>query len=230
LDILYDSGVTELSSLIAATAAQRLGLAPTFAPLDSPSFHVEGRSNRAEEPEAQGVHITRDYSRDHRSDLNQVMLALMVEHQAGMPLLMPPLSGHSHDGQTFGQVVTEPIKHLQTTYGTTSLVADSALSSADNLQKLAETGWKWITRVPATLSAAQAALAQVDPETIVPLGEGYRDHLLTSTYGGVAQRWMLWYSAHRRPQAQRSVDTYWRKQSEAEAKAFQQLLSHAVCL
>jgi len=56
-----------------------------------------------------------------------------------------------------------------------------------------------------------------------PLGEGYRYHLLTSTYGGVAQRWMLCYSAHRQPQAQRSVDKHWLKQSEAAAKAWQKL-------
>jgi transposase len=66
-------------------------------------------------------------SRDHRPDLNQVMLDRMVEHQAGIPLLMKPLSGHSSAGQDFGQVVTEHIEQLQTTYGTTYLVADSAL-------------------------------------------------------------------------------------------------------
>jgi hypothetical protein len=47
--------------------------------------------------------------------------------------------------------------------------------------------------------------------------------VLASTSGGVAQRWRLRDSAQRRPQAQRSVDKHWRKQSEAEAKALQQL-------
>jgi transposase len=46
---------------------------------------------------------------------------------------------------------------------------------------------------------------------------------LTSTYGGVAQRWLLIYSEPRQPQAQRSVDTQLRKQSDQEGKAFQQL-------
>jgi transposase len=104
LDTLYDYGVTELSSLIAATAAKRLGLAPTFAHLDSTSFHVDGRSNSEKEPEAEVMHITRGSSRDHRPDLNQVMLELMVEHQAGIPVLMQPLSGNSSDAHEFGQV------------------------------------------------------------------------------------------------------------------------------
>ena len=42
---------------------------------------------------------------------------------------------------------------------------DSALYSAENLQKLAETSLKWITRVPATLTEAQAVLAQAPPAT-----------------------------------------------------------------
>jgi transposase len=223
LDTLYSYGVTELYSLIAATAAKRLGLAPTFTHLDSTSFHVDGRYNSDKEPDEQVVHITRGYSRDHRPDLNQVMLELIVEHQAGIPLLMQPLSGNSSDAQEFGQVIKEHMTQLQTTYGLTYLVADSALYSADNLQKLAETSLKWITRVPATLTEAQEVLAQAQPETMAALPDGYRYTVVASHYGGVAQRWVLLYSEHRQPQAQRTVDTQWRKQSDQEGKAFKTL-------
>jgi transposase len=43
LETLYAYGVTELYSLMAATAAKRLGLAATCAHLDSTSVHVDGR-------------------------------------------------------------------------------------------------------------------------------------------------------------------------------------------
>jgi transposase len=223
LDTLYAVGVTELYSLIAATAAQRLGLAPRFAHLDSTSFHVDGRSNSDETPEEHVIHITRGYSRDHRPDLNQVMLELIVEHQAGIPLLMQPLSGNSSDAQEFGQVIRDHIAHLHTTYGPTFLVADSALYSAENLQKLAETQLKWITRVPATLREAQAVLTQADPQMMAPLTEGYRYRIVPSSYGGVEQRWVLIHSELRQSQAQRTVDKQWRKQSEHEVKAFKTL-------
>ena len=223
LDTLYAAGVTELYSLIAVTAAQRLGLTPTFAHLDSTSFHVDGRDNSGGEPDAQVIQLTRGYSRDHRPDLNQVMLDLIVEHQAGIPVLMKPLSGHTSDRRDFGQVVTAHVQQLQATYGTTYLVADSALYSAENLQKLADTGTTWITRVPATLTEAQHALEQASPEAMIPLKEGYRYHVRASTYGGVAQRWVLISSEHRRAQARRTVDKHWCQQSEAEAKAFQKL-------
>ena len=223
LDTLYDFGVTALYGLIAATAATRLGLTRTFSHLDTTSFHVDGRYNSAQPPDEQVVHITPGYSRDHRPDLNQVMLELVVEHQAGIPVLMQPLSGNSHDGKAFGQVISDHIAQLHTPANPTYLVADSALYSAENLQKLAETSLKWITRVPATLREAQAVLAQADPQTMAPLTEGYRYHVVPSSYGGVAQRWVLIYSEPRQPQAQRTVDKQWRKQSDHEVKAFKTL-------
>jgi transposase len=191
---------------MAATAAKRLGLTPAIAHLDSTSFDVDGRYNSDEEPEDKVVHITKGYRRDHRPDLNQVMLELIVEHQAGIPLLMQPLSGNSSDAQDFGEVIGTHVQQLQTTYGMHYLVADSALYSAANLQKLAETAMKWISRVPATFSEAQALLAQIDLQPLIPLTEGYRYHEYTSSYGGIAQRWVLISSESRQPQAQRTVD------------------------
>lgn len=220
---LYAYGVTELYSLIAATAAQRLGLASRFAHLDRTSFHVDGRYNSDEEPEEPVIHITRGYSRDQRPDLNQVMLDLIVEHQAGIPVLMQPLSGHSSDAHAFGHLITAHMAQLQIPYGTTFLVADSALYSAENLQKLAETRTQWITRVPATLSEAQAVVAQAAPHTMAPLAEGYRYHVVRSSYGGIEQRWVLIYSEPRQSQAQRAVDQQLRQQSEQEVKAFKHL-------
>src|SRR5262245_57453227 len=151
------------------------------------------------------------------------MLELGVEHQAGIPVLMQPLSGNSSDGKVFGQVVSDHMAPFQTTYSPTYLVADSALYHAENLHKLADTSLTWIARVPATLTEAQEAFAQADPQTMAPLTEGYRSHVVPSSYGGVAQRWVLIYSEPRQPQAQRSVDKQWRQQSDREVKAFQTL-------
>lgn len=151
------------------------------------------------------------------------MLELVVEHQAGIPVLMKPLSGNRNDSKAFGQVVSDHMAQLHTTFNPTSLVADSALYSAENLQKLAETSLKWITRVPATLSEAQEVLAQARPATMAALSEGYRYAVVASSYGGVAQRWVLIYSEQRQPQAQRTVDTQWRTQSDQEVNAFKRL-------
>jgi transposase len=160
LDTLYDYGVTALYRLMVVTAATRLGVAPQLAHLDRTSFPVDGRDNSAEDPEVQVLHITRGYRRDHRPALKQVMLDLIVAPQAGIPRLMKPLRGHTSDASACGRVVTAPSAQRHMTSGPTYLVAESALSSAEHLQPLAHTGSRWITRVPATFTAAPQALPQ----------------------------------------------------------------------
>ena len=223
VDTLYAAGVTALSSLIAATAAERLGLAPRFAHLDSTSLHVAGRYNSAQAPDARVIHITRGYRRDHRPDLNQGMLDLIVEHHAGIPVLMQPLSGNSSDAHAFGEIVRAHIDQRHTTYGRPSLVADSALYSEDTLHTLSQTPLKWITRGPATLRAAQAAFAQAHPQTMTPRREGDCAQLLRASYGGVEQRWVFIYSTLRQPQAQRTAAKQWRTQSDQDLTAFTKL-------
>jgi transposase len=109
----------------------------------------------------------------------------------------------------------------------TYLVADSALYSEANLQKLAQIHMKWITRVPATVNAAQTVLAQADPQALASLTAGYRYHELTSTYGGIEPRWVLIYSESRRPQARRTVDQQWHQQSDKAIKALKKLCGTA---
>jgi transposase len=150
------------------------------------------------------------------------MAELMVEHQAGIPLLMKPRSGTSRDIPDVGEAVRLHVQPLHTTYGLPSLVADRALSREANLEKLAQTQMKWMTRVPATLHDAQAALAPVDPPAMVALQEGYRAHELTSTDGGVEPRWVLIDSKARQAQAQRTIDQTWRQQRDQELKALKQ--------
>jgi transposase len=222
LDTLDAAGVTALYRLMAAMAVQRVGLTPPCAPLESPSCHVDGRSNSHEEPDAPVMHMTRGYSREPRPDLNHVRLALLVAHHAGMPVLMKPRSGHTREARDGGPVVTAPLRQLQTTSRTTYLVADRALYRAENLQPRADTGTTGLPRVPATLTAAQTTLAQAIPAAMWPLRDGDRDQAHTRTYGRVPQRWVLISSAPRRPPAQRTVDTPWLKQREAEGTACQQ--------
>jgi transposase len=172
LDTLYEAGLTALYSRIAATAATRLGLTPTCAPLDTPRCHVDGRDNSAAAPDAQGVHMPHGSSRDQRPALHHGMLAWIVEPQAGMPLLLQPLRGHRRDGKGFGQGISDHMAQCHTAYSPTSLVAARALSNAEHLHKLAKTSLKWSTRVPATLPEAQEVFAPAQPATMAALPDG----------------------------------------------------------
>jgi transposase len=105
LDTLSAAGLTALYRLMAATAAQRLGVTSTCRPLATTRVHGEGRSNSAAAPDAQVVPITQGDRREHRPDRNHVMVAVVVEPHAGIPVLMQPLRGHRNESQAFGQVV-----------------------------------------------------------------------------------------------------------------------------
>ena len=136
LEALYAQDVTALYARLSAQAIHRLGLECRFGQLDSTRFHVDGEYNRGEESEAKRIHITRGYSRDRRPDLNQVVLDLMTEHQAGLPLFMKPLSGNSEDKTQFKQVVEAHLDQLRKAMAIEYLVADSALYTEATLKSL----------------------------------------------------------------------------------------------
>ena len=131
LDSLYESDVTVLFARISQQACLHLGLEQHMGHLDTTSFHVDGRYNSQEKTEEGVVHITHGYSRDHPLDLSQIILELVCEHQSGIPLLMKPLDGNSHDTPSFIELINQHVKGLQVAPKIDFWVADSALYSAD---------------------------------------------------------------------------------------------------
>lgn len=59
--------------------------------LDRTTFHLHGQYNASDTDAHKGtITITRGYSKDHRPDLKQAVLNLMVDNKAGIPFLMSP--------------------------------------------------------------------------------------------------------------------------------------------
>jgi transposase len=54
--------------------------------LDSTSIHVDGQYKNEDGNTA--IQLVRGYSRDHRPELNQVVLNLITENKAGIPVYM----------------------------------------------------------------------------------------------------------------------------------------------
>ena len=102
LDAIFAFGVEAFYFLLASDVVGQLGLSGAGGHLDSTSFHVDGEYNSGDGSAAAGVvHIRQGYSRDHRPDLNQVVLQLVVESQAGIPLLMAAAGGNVNDQAGF---------------------------------------------------------------------------------------------------------------------------------
>ena len=220
LDELYEYGVNKLYPMLAVQTVQRLGLGCRFGHLDTTSFHTDGQYNSETAPEDGVVQITRGYSRDHRPDLNQVVRQLIVERQAGIPLLMDPLNGNSSDKVSFRDTIKAHIGQLKTDVGLEYLGADSALYTAETLPQRQD--FFWFSRVPETLGLARALI-----QTVAPAWRQTPDTpaqcSLCVTYAGVNQRWLIVWSP---PAYQRALGTVKKqslKQSQADLKAFDQL-------
>lgn len=221
LDAIYAYGPDKLYPQLAVPAVKHLGLSGRFAHLDSTSFHVDGHYNSAEDgADERVIHITQGYSRDHRPELNQVVLQLICERQAGIPLLMEPLSGNSTDVVSFRDTLRTHIAQLRQDVKIDYLIADSALYSADTLQEL--TAVKWISRVPATLSLAREMIQATAAELMSnPAQAACRS--LGTMYAEVRQRWLVVYSPAAYQRALHTVNKRCRQRSDDEGKAFAQL-------
>ncbi len=223
LDDLYDYGVTELFRDLAAHAAEKLGLTSRFAHLDATSFSFEGEYDSDEPSEDGVIRIQQGYSRDNRPDLNQAVLDMIVERKAGLPVLMEPLSGNVSDPGSFPDLIDRHVDHLRNAHGFDYVVADSALYSADHVEKLTESGVKFVTRVPETIREAKTRIQEAEIETMEPLTEGYRAEECRSEYGDTEQRWLVVYSEEAEERARESVEDQVRRKHEKEAKAFSEL-------
>jgi transposase len=239
LDTLHDFGITELYRLIARQAAERLGLlrcasgVPTLLHLDTTSFHVDGRYNNSEcelddfDENAGGViHVGKGYSRDHRDDLNQVVLELITESRANLPMMMRPLSGNASDKTSFKDSIERHIGQLQADGGGPSMVViDSAGFTRECLMACQRQGLGWVMSVPSTVGEAKRRLEEVVDafEELRPLAEGYRYTAFSTSYAEVEQRWLVIYSEAARERAAKAVDKELLKQGETERKAFDEL-------
>ena len=222
LDVLYAAHPTEVYASVAANSCLLLGLEARSAHLDSTSFHVDGRYNSENPPEEGVIWITKGYSRDHRPELNQCILNLIVESQASIPIHMSTASGNSDDKTGFRTLLQAHIDALQNVHGFTYLVADSALYVEETVKVLADRVL-FISRMPETLSIVKDLLKKVDVSLMHRLDATDRYQEVWGRYGGVKQRWLVVYSQQAYDRDIRTVNRRALKQSEREQKAFAKL-------
>ncbi len=79
--------------------------------------------------------ITYGYSRDHRPDLKQCIINLIVSNDGDIPLFFRGGSGNESDKVVFGKILVEYSQQIDFE---SIMVADSALYTADNLKKMEE--------------------------------------------------------------------------------------------
>jgi transposase len=186
LDWLYKHDVTRLFAGLALRARRAFGVEVGRLHADTTSFSVHGRYG-LDLPEvletaetlkagAQGtetrtpdgtedgapavIEVTYGYSRDHREDLKQWMLAVVTSGE-GVPQFLQPLDGKASAKRALLEAVTVLTQQLQQSEETAGVyVADSGLYSAENMTQLNQAGVQWVSRVPETSTAAQEIVQQ----------------------------------------------------------------------
>ncbi len=107
------------------------------------------------------IAITYGYSRDHRADLKQWMLALATTHDGDVPLFLQPLDGNSSDKVSLLSAITAIQTQLREAEEEASVyVADNGVYSESNMQMLNQASVKWVSRVSETMTEAKALIQE----------------------------------------------------------------------
>jgi transposase len=155
LDWLYAHDPTRLFAGLAYRARKVFGINRREIHVDTTSFSVSGAYESEDDDAA--IAITYGYSRDHRADLKQWMLALATTHAGDVPLFLRSLDGNSADKRTLIDAVEALADQFAAneTEEDAIFVADSGLYSAENMERLGQQGVVWVTRVPETSTEAR---------------------------------------------------------------------------
>ena len=220
LDAIHKFDVTQFYMRLSTHAVKKLKLPCLGTHIDTTSFHLDGKYNSNHEATEGVVQITQGYSRDHRPDLNQVSLQLIVENQAGIPLVMEALDGNSSDKSSFTEAINTHIEQLQTELGVEYIVGDSALYTANSLEQMKDV--YWISRVPETLADARYIIEVMSPQLMADIHQEVHSSVCVS-YADVQQRWVVNYSPQAYQRAVTSVNKQCLKLGSQELKQFNQL-------
>lgn len=202
MDKCYDYGISDLFLLIALAAAKKHQINLEYSHLDSSSFSVHGEykevlpllkesseaaSKKADVVKEIPIKITHGYSRDHRPDLKQFMLNMIVSGDGDVPIFIETGSGNQSDKKVFGEIARKYRKQLEFE---TTIVSDSALYSEHNLKMLKE--MSWVTRVPLSIKEAKEIVSNLSfDEFSKSKKEGYFWKEIESNYAEIKQRWLV---------------------------------------
>jgi transposase len=218
LDEIYEYGANRLFGEIAFEIALENNLLGRLAHIDSTSMSVEGEYEQGSEENV--IKLTYGHSKDHRPDLKQAVMSLVVSGSGAIPIWMEPQDGNSSDKRTFHETIKK-VRAFQKQLKSCpefKWVADGALYDKGKLLKQSE--YLWLSRVPETIKEARELIEKGDQEIDwKERGKGYKTASFYSNYGDVKQRWLLVYSVQSYNREKKTFDKKLEKQDESLKKS-----------
>jgi transposase len=221
LDDIAEYGSSKLFAEVAFGIAIENNLLDSTNHIDTTSLLVHGEYAIEDNPQI--IEVAHGFSKDHRPDLKQVVLSLVVNGPSSIPLWMDPLDGNSSDKVSFHESIkkVEAFRSQINLNGHFKWIADSALYTKERLLK--NNDYFWVTRVPEIITEAKNLVERpLEDIPWVEAGNGYRISSFDSSYGGIKQRWLLVFSEQAYNREKKTLD----KKIIREAERLKQALWH----
>ena len=132
------------------------GIDTRFKHLDTTSFSLTG--DYVPDSDEHAIAITHGYSKDHRPDLKQAVLELMVSQDGGVPLLSKSWDGNTSDIADFPGARAGPAGDLCRTPRARATWWRTANCTRRQCRPLDNLGF--ITRIPGTLKLVSQVITQ----------------------------------------------------------------------
>jgi len=229
MDKLFRKGLSHIFLLIALGVVKKYKIQTDYSHLDSSSFSLHGEYplvesiDNLEEFNRKSpvpIHITHGYSRDHRPDLKQFILDLIVSGDGDIPLFLRVADGNENDKAVFGQIAKE---YKSLVNFDTMIVSDSALYTQNNLKLMS--GIEWLSRVPLSIKEAKSLVSELSSSDFTNSElSGYSWYEVSSNYGGIAQRWLVVESQKRQESDLEKLQQKIEKEKENVQKKLPQLM------
>ena len=219
LDDGFTYGCDLLFTELALPICEKEKISKRFNSLDTTTFSVTGEylPDPDEKETDPAILITHGYSKDHRPDLKQACLELMVSQDGGVPFFSKAWDGNEADTEIFKARTKALIEQFEASAGPRYLVADCKLYTEDNAPNLAK--HLFITRIPGTLKVENQVIDQAwSFNDWKPLAEGYQYQSIHLCHYGIGQRWMIVFSDAAWNRAQTTLEKACKRENESVGK------------
>jgi transposase len=167
---------------------QQEGIDLRFNCLDTTSFSLTGEY--IPDSDEHAIAVTYGYSKDHRPDLKQAVLELMVSQDGGVPFVSKSWDGNASDNAIFKERSAILLHEFAASPGPRYLIADSKVYTKKNAPNLAYL--PFITRIPGSLSDVHQVIRQaLASDQWQPVDDESSYHRVDLCHYGIQQRWLV---------------------------------------
>lgn len=213
LDNCHNYGCDRLFGELSASICHQYGIDTRFNHLDTTTFSLTGEYDI--DSDEHTIEITHGFSKDHRPDLKQAVLELMVSQDGGIPTISRAWNGNASDTKIFRERARSLIKSFKEGETPRYLIADSKLYDEETA-KSQLSYIPFITRIPGNIKQENEIIKRAceSPGDWKLLKEGHHFKMFEVIHYGMEQRWIVVRSMESQERAEKSVKKICEKERE----------------